>query len=100
MSPVVVKVHVGVPPAVETGDPDKQGPVTSVVANPVPDTAITAPGCPEVVLSVMVGVACTLFIIAVSAATNSAIMRTSNVTAYRMRRNVPKSKHTSLKLID
>jgi hypothetical protein len=67
-------------------------------ANPLPDTAMMTPACPDVALSVIVGVAFT--VIELSTETNNAITRTRNVTANLARRKACKSKHTSLQFFD
>jgi hypothetical protein len=73
----------------------------SLGENPLPVIATgVVPSGPVLGVRTMLGPAWTLVRNAVSAETNRAIARTSSVTAYRMRRKVPKSSLTSLKLID
>ena len=98
ITPALLKVHID---AKETGEPARHAYVLgpSPAAKPLPDTAMMTPACPDDVFRVIVGVACTFARNAVSAETNNAMMRMSKVTAYRVRRNALKSKHTSLKLM-
>jgi len=70
------------------------------VLNPDPFTWTVVSTGPVLGARVIAGVAFTFWMNAVSAETNSAMRRISNVTAYRVRRNASKSKHTSLKLFD
>jgi hypothetical protein len=85
-----------------------QAPASTVVANPEPETVNVVPGAeggpgiggdPLEGETEMVAAAFTVSN-AFSAVTNSAMTSMRRVTAYRVRRKVSKSKHTSLRLFD